>query len=102
MVNSDLLQRVLEKFSRKAPGTSILVGFDGFISVSPLISEYVKNINNNNPLNIRFIDFIYPPHNEEKFLNFIPTKSRKEFFKDNFKIDVKDFPIIVMVANFEA
>lgn len=101
VANNLNISSIANYHSYALPDLKKFVGFDGFIAVSPLITEYVKNEVKSKELDIKFIDFIYPPHNEEKFLNFIPTKSKKEFFKDNFNVDIKDLPIVVMVANFE-
>ena len=75
-------------------------GFDAVMLANPSVAEYLKIQNTELSLAIKNIEFICPPHNDEKFLKFVPTCDRKTFFKNTYGIDVLNCPVICMIANF--
>ncbi|MFA6535596.1 MAG: glycosyltransferase family 4 protein [Candidatus Babeliales bacterium] len=75
-------------------------GFDAVMLANPSVAEYLNIQNTELSLGIKNIEFICPPHNDEKFLKFVPTCDRKTFFKNTYGIDVLNCPVICMIANF--
>ena len=70
---------------------------NGIIYASPQIAEsHIKNANLNN---IKKFEFIPPVFNEEKFINFKAIQTKKEFFKKEFNISIKNPPLICMIAH---
>lgn len=87
--------------SHVLPDLAKFIGFDSFVVVSPIVAEYVNNEVVAKGLNIKFVELIYPPQSEERFLNFKPIQTKAEFFKTNFEFEIKNIPIVVMIANLE-
>lgn len=86
---------VLTRHSPQKIKSKYIENLDGFIGVNPEIVENAKYQN----LNIKHFEFIPPIFNEEKLINFNSTETKKDFFKNNFGIEIKDLPILCMVAN---
>lgn len=82
------------------PEINKFLGFDAVMCSSPVVADYLKAENKNKNFGIKHIEFICPPHDDAKFLNFAPSFNKKDFFKVNFDIDILDCPIICMIANF--
>ena len=77
-----------------------LYGLDGVFCVSPHIAKLVTEQNKRNHLNIKIIDWGAPFFDAKKFLEYVPQKSRDEFFHENFGIVLTNTPVICMVGNF--
>ena len=86
---------ILTRHSPQNVKFKYLKNLDGFIGVNPEIAK----IGDNKNLNIKRVEFIPPLYEEEKFLNFTPKENKKDFFKNNFNIEIKNIPIISMIAN---
>ncbi len=84
------------------PDPKMFKDFDAFIGSSPAIVDFMKAANGKELLHIKQVEFIHPPHDEEKFLNFVPSLSKEAFFKKNFDITIKDIPIVCMIGNLAA
>lgn len=94
------ISAVAHYHSHEIPEPKLFKGFDVFIASSPKISEFMKSANVQYVLGIKDVQFISPPHNEDRFVNFVPpSDSRKEFFAKNFGVNLKDFPLLCMIAN---
>ena len=75
--------------------------FDAVITTSPPATTYLNKANKKFNLGINHIKFIPPPFNEERILNFTPMfKTKKEFFKTIFNIDIANTDnVICTIAN---
>jgi len=83
------------------PSLNKFKGFDAFIGVSPRIIDYVTEVNKTCNLGIKHIGFMYPPYDDQKFLNFKSAYSSKaDFFKKCFNIEIGNDPVVCMVANY--
>jgi glycosyltransferase involved in cell wall biosynthesis len=83
------------------PKLDLFKGFDAVLASSPLVAKFLIDANQKQALDIKIVDYVYPPHNEEKFLNFLPIwKTKRDFFKNSFNIDVHDLPVVCTIANF--
>jgi glycosyltransferase involved in cell wall biosynthesis len=85
--------------SHNFPRPNLFKGFDAFIASSPKIFNFMQEANREEGLGIKYIEFIPPPHDEDKFLNFTPVESRTDFFKNNFNIRIGNGPVVLMIAN---
>ena len=73
---------------------------DGLIGVSSKVKECIQKENKIKKLGIKNFVHIPPFFNNEKFINFkAPQISKKKFFKKNFNITLKDFPLICSIAS---
>ncbi len=84
----------------KEPNLNICKNIDALILVSPELTIRLPQKDIYKNINVKFIVFFPPLCNEEKFLNFKPMYSKKDFFKEKFGIDIKKSPILCTVANF--
>ncbi len=78
--------------------TKYLKNLDGIIAVNSQIKNYLKEEIKKKNLPIKTLKRIPPFFDEQKFISFKPTENKKEFFKKNFDIEIKDLPIISEVA----
>ncbi len=82
---------------------SRLKGIDAFCAVSPYVTKEVLAENQKKQLNIGNVLSIHPAYNQEKFLNFTPTVSKKVFFAQRFNVKIDEAtPVICMIANLYA
>lgn len=75
---------------------------DAIIGVSPYITPYLEAENRKLNLGIRHISHIPPFFDADNFLNYQPTETKEVFFKENFWISLKPYPVITMMANFHS
>jgi glycosyltransferase involved in cell wall biosynthesis len=80
--------------------TSKIKCFDAAIAVNPLATEYLKQENIDKKLEVSAIAWIPPFHHAQKFLSYVPTETREEFFGKNFGINLKGMSVACMIANF--
>lgn len=79
---------------------SRIKGIDGIVGVNPGITEKLQAQSTAQNLGVKQFEFIAPFFDDEKLLKFAaPTESREDFFKNEFKINLNDWPLICMVAN---
>ncbi len=72
----------------------------GIIAVSPKLTDRFKELQKTKSLTVKNIVHIAPFWNEDKFIDFKPTQSKKTFFKEVFNLELIDGnPIISSVAN---
>jgi glycosyltransferase involved in cell wall biosynthesis len=81
------------------PKPELFKDFQAVIFASPLVARVIEEQNKTLNLGLKNLQFIQPPHNESKFLDFKTDTTKEKFFKDEFNIDLKPCPIICMVAN---
>jgi glycosyltransferase involved in cell wall biosynthesis len=82
------------------PNSAMFKGFDAFSSPNPKGTESMRQKNIDKNLGIKVIEFVPSLCVEDNFLNFVPRFSKKEFFKNIFNIEIQDFPIVSVLANF--
>ncbi len=83
------------------PDPQVFKNFDIFLATSPVVAAWMKRQNKLLDLGIQYVDFVCPPFNEERIINFVPQhKNAKDFFKEVFNINLKDCPIICTISNF--
>jgi glycosyltransferase involved in cell wall biosynthesis len=85
------------------PQYESFAGFNAFMATCPRVVELMRIQNKKLSLGIQYIDFISPPFNEDRIVNFTPHyASSAEFFQKQFGITIKDCPIVCMIANFSS
>ena len=67
--------------SHAIPKPALFVGFDAFIASSPNVFGFMQKANKKYGLGIKYIEFIHPPHDEDRILTFQPTASKVDFFR---------------------
>lgn len=73
---------------------------DGIVGVSPMVTEYFKTMKEKGRLNVPHITTIAPFFDEQRFVDFKPTRTRSAYFKQEFNINIaENTPIISMIAN---
>ena len=72
---------------------------DGAIGVNPQIVDFLKNKTVNQSVRAKHINYIAPFFEDEKFLITKPTEDKHLFFKNYFGVQIKNVPIVCMVAN---
>ena len=73
----------------------------GIVAVSPIMTNQFKTLQKMGIITIKHIEHIGPFWDEDKFLQCKPTRSRQEFFKQAFNLDIPtDLPLVCSVANF--
>jgi len=77
-----------------------LDGVDGVMSVHFEIVKRLNEINRSQHKNIKIIEWVPPFVDQNRFAEFKPLYTRKEFFKKIAKVDVQSRPVVACVANF--
>lgn len=73
---------------------------DGIVGVSPMVTEYFKTMKEKGRLNVPHITTIAPFFDEQRFVDFKPTRTRSAYFKQEFNINIaENTPVISMIAN---
>ncbi|KKQ48961.1 MAG: group 1 glycosyl transferase [candidate division TM6 bacterium GW2011_GWF2_38_10] len=94
-ISQELSIRSLAQYhSYKFFSADVFQDFDGIITSSPRVAAKIKNLKL-----CSIVDFVHPPHEERKFLEYVSSFSRKVFFKNFFNIDISSGYVISMVAN---
>jgi glycosyltransferase involved in cell wall biosynthesis len=70
-------------------------GFDAVFSVNPQIVVRLQQEKDASEV----VEFMNPPFDEGRLLSFKAQRDRKTFFRDVFRVAIKDCPLICMVAN---
>lgn len=71
----------------------------GIVTVSPIVGEYLQNLQRIGTLKVKHVIHCAPFWDDATFLMFKPTRTKEQFFKEEFNLDLTDqHPIISMVA----
>lgn len=78
---------------------SLINETDAVITVSTLVVDNLKELQKKQMLTVPIIQHIAPFWADEQFINFIPLRSRKDFFLQQYNLTIEDTtPIITMIA----
>lgn len=94
---------VLMYHGSRIPETDYLTfkNLDGIIAVNFGAQNIIVQANKTYQLGIKQIEQIFPPFNENRFLNYESMNiSRKQFFKKTYDCDINEAPLICNIGNF--
>lgn len=93
------LKVIQQHHSYRVPDAKYYNGSNALILASPSVADLLsKKINRNK--GVKYIKFMPPLCDDDKFLNFVPSLSKELFFESVFGTNLSGFPILLMVANF--
>ncbi len=73
---------------------------NGIITVSPTLAMHLKKLQETGVITVKHLEHIAPFWDEDQFLGFKPTRSKKDFFINQLQLNIPDdSPVICSVAN---
>ena len=101
LANKIDIKKIVTRHATAKIKTKYLKHFDGIVGVSKKISDDIEEQCLKNNLKTIKVSTIAPFFEEEKFLNFrTPAISKFNFFKNNFNLNLNEYPLLCMIANF--
>lgn len=90
------IQVVAFYHSYEKPNPKKFEGFNAVFSVNPQIALFIRETNRSP----KCVEFMNPPFDEGRLLNFVAHRDRQAFFRDAFGVEIRHCPIVCMIANY--
>jgi len=81
------------------PGKEIIRSFDYVSAVSKDVVEQIEIMNRSQRLKIKKIWHTPPCTDNERFLSYVPTQTRADFFQNSFGVITDALPVVSMIAS---